>query len=112
MAINYVVTPELIKSRQEVLTAEITNIGKRLELLDSERNQLVADVNALRGAVQQCDYFLGVINPPEEEIDGGTPDKDFAYDKPTTKAGERPTSEPEQVTKPKGTKAEAQSVAL
>ena len=48
MAINYVVTPELIKSRQEVLTAEITNIGKRLELLDSERNQLVADVNALR----------------------------------------------------------------
>ena len=112
MAINYVVTPELIKSRQEVLTAEITNIGKRLELLDSERNQLVADVNALRGAVQQCDYFLGVINPPEEEIDSGTPDKDFAYDKPTTKAGERPTSEPEQVTKPKGTKAEAQSVAI
>ena len=115
MAINYVVTPELIKSRQEVLNTEITNIGKRLELLDSERNQLIADVNALRGAVQQCDYFLGVINPPEEVVDGGNgaiPDKDFAYDKPTTKAGERPTSEPEKGTKPKGTKAEAQTVAL
>ena len=107
MAINYVVTPELIKNRQEVLSTEIANIGKRLELLDSERNQLIADVNALRGAVQQCDYFLGVINPPEEVVDGGIPEKDFAYDKPTTKAGERPTSEPEKETKSKGAKVEA-----
>ena len=58
---------ELIESRKSILITELQNLQERLTELDKEKITLVANINAMRGALQQCDYFLGVLNTEEEE---------------------------------------------
>lgn len=58
---------ELIESRKTILITEIQNLQERLTELDKEKTTLLANINAMRGALQQCDYFLGVLNTEEEE---------------------------------------------
>ena len=48
----------LIDSRKTILTTELENLQERVAQLDNERNTLIANINAIRGALQQCDYFL------------------------------------------------------
>jgi predicted nucleic acid-binding Zn-ribbon protein len=56
----------LIISRKEILTTEIQNLQDRLTDLEKEKSALIGNINAMRGALQQCDYFAGVL---EEEIE-------------------------------------------
>ena len=58
---------ELIESRKTILITELQNLQERLTELDKEKITLLANINAMRGALQQCDYFLGVLNTEEEE---------------------------------------------
>ena len=58
---------ELIESRKTILITEIQNLQERLTELDKEKTTLLANINAMRGALQQCDYFLGVLNTEKEE---------------------------------------------
>jgi hypothetical protein len=58
---------ELIESRKSILITELQNLQERLTELDKEKITLLANINAMRGALQQCDYFLGVLNTEEEE---------------------------------------------
>ena len=57
---------ELIESRKSILITELQNLQERLTELDKEKITLLANINAMRGALQQCDYFLGVLNTEEE----------------------------------------------
>ena len=57
---------ELIESRKTILITELQNLQERLTELDKEKTTLLANINAMRGALQQCDYFLGVLNTEEE----------------------------------------------
>ena len=58
---------ELIESRKSILITELQNLQERLTELDKEKITLLANINAMRGVLQQCDYFLGVLNTEEEE---------------------------------------------
>tara|TARA_Y100000310_G_C20352824_1_gene655212 strand:+ start:260 stop:466 length:207 start_codon:yes stop_codon:yes gene_type:complete len=58
---------ELITTRKEILITEIQNIQDRLVEVDKERSTLINNVNAMRGALQQCDYFIGVLKNEEQD---------------------------------------------
>ena len=67
----------LIDSRKTILPTELENLQERVTQLDSASNTLVANINAIRGALQQCDYFLRqlseseVVEEAEEEKENG-----------------------------------------
>ena len=61
------ISEELVESRKTILITELQNLQERLTELDKEKITLLANINAMRGALQQCDYFLGVLNTEEEE---------------------------------------------
>jgi len=69
------ISEEIINTRKEILKTEIQNLHNRVTELDQEKVSLLANINAMRGAIQQCDYFLDVLNSekekdePEPEID-------------------------------------------
>jgi vacuolar-type H+-ATPase subunit I/STV1 len=56
------INDELIDSRKQILITELQNLQDRIAELDREKLTLVANANAMKGALQQCDYFLGVLN--------------------------------------------------
>ena len=57
----------LIDSRKTILTTELETLQERVAQLDNERNTLIANINAIRGALQQCDYFLRQLSESVEE---------------------------------------------
>lgn len=65
------ISEELINSRKEILTTEIQNLQNRLTELDNEKSTLISNINAMKGALQQCEYFIGVLSEEtvEEEKD-------------------------------------------
>ena len=56
----------LIDSRKTILTTELETLQERVAQLDNERNTLIANINAIRGALQQCDYFLRQLSESVE----------------------------------------------
>ena len=54
-----------ITARKEILITEIQNLQDRLTELDKEKSTLIGNINAMRGALQQCDYFIGVLGEEE-----------------------------------------------
>jgi len=66
------ITKESIEERKEVLLNDIQLVKKRLVEYEQKKTEDTALVNALTGALQQCDVFLKEYeNPPDEEIDEG-----------------------------------------
>ena len=51
-----------IKDRQGLIISEIQNMQNRIADLDRERTNAVANMNALRGAQQQCEFFLDTLS--------------------------------------------------
>ena len=47
-----------IVERRELIISEIQNMQNRLADLEREKTNAVANMNALRGAQQQCEFFL------------------------------------------------------
>ena len=66
------ITKESIEERKEVLLNDIQTVKQRLTEYEQKKIEDTALVNALTGALQQCDVFLKEYdNPPTEEIDEG-----------------------------------------
>ena len=47
-----------IVERKELIISEIQNMQNRLADLEREKTNAIANMNALRGAQQQCEFFL------------------------------------------------------
>ena len=66
------ITKEFIEEKKEVLINDIQTVKQRLAEYEQKKIEDTALVNALTGALQQCDVFLKEYeNPPTEEIDEG-----------------------------------------
>ena len=60
-------TIEAIEERKVALEGDLTKLRDTIAQLDAKRQELVNNLNALSGAVQQCDQFLVEIAEQEEE---------------------------------------------
>ena len=60
-------TIEAIEERKVALEGDLTKLRDTIAQLDAKRQELVNNLNALSGAVQQCDQFLIDIAEQEEE---------------------------------------------
>ena len=58
---------EAIQERKVALEGDLTKLRDTITQLDAKRQELVNNLNALSGAVQQCDQFLVDIAEQEEE---------------------------------------------
>ena len=61
---------EAIQKRKVALEGDVEKVRDTISQLDTKRQELVNNLNALSGAIQQCDQFiveLGEENPKEEE---------------------------------------------
>ena len=63
------ITGETIKERKTVLLNEMESLQENLSQLEEQRIQVVANINAMRGAIQTCDFFLATIPTQEKEKD-------------------------------------------
>jgi len=61
-----VLTIEAIQERKVALEGDLTKLRETITQLDAKRQELVNNLNALHGAVQQCDQFLVDIAEQEE----------------------------------------------
>ena len=59
-------TIEAIQERKVALQGDIKELRETIAQLDTKRQELVGNLNALSGAVQQCDQFLVDIAEQEE----------------------------------------------
>ena len=59
-------TIEAIQERKVALQGDIKELRETIAQLDTKRQELVNNLNALHGAVQQCDQFLVDIAEQEE----------------------------------------------
>ena len=60
-------TIEAIQERKVALEGDLTKLRDTITQLDAKRQELVNNLNALSGAVQQCDQFLVDIAEQKEE---------------------------------------------
>ena len=60
-------TIEAIQERKVALEGDLAKLRDTIAQLDTKRQELVNNLNALSGAVQQCDQFLVDIAEQEEE---------------------------------------------
>ena len=66
------ITKEMIEEKKEVLMNDIKTVKQRLSEYEQKKTEDTALINALTGALQQCDVFIKEYeNPPTEEIDEG-----------------------------------------
>ena len=57
---------EAIQKRKVALDGDLEKLRDTINQLDAKRQELVNNLNALSGAVQQCDQFLVDIAEQEE----------------------------------------------
>ena len=71
------ITKEIIEERKSVLQNDIVSAKQRVAEYDKRKQEDVALLNALTGALQQCEQFLQELDNEEPEMagDGGN-DKD------------------------------------
>ena len=70
------ITKESIEKRKEVLMEDIQLVKQRLTEYEQKKTEDTALVNALTGALQQCDVFLKEYDEePELVSDSGDVDK-------------------------------------
>jgi len=63
------ITKEVIEERKKTLTADIETVRGRLAELDNQRNENTALLQALQGAVQQCNDFLKRIDDESSDVE-------------------------------------------
>ena len=57
---------EMIQERKVALQGDIKELRETISQLDTKRQELVSNLNALSGADQQCDHFLSELEQEEE----------------------------------------------
>jgi len=66
------ISVETITERKVVILNELKKLQEQLTTLEEQKTSLIANANAMRGAIQQCDFFLEVSKQQasaEEEKD-------------------------------------------
>ncbi len=58
---------ETIESRKTAIQGDIEKLRETISQLDTKRQELVNNLNALSGAEQQCDHFLSLLEQEENE---------------------------------------------
>ena len=63
-------TSEKIEERKSAIQEDITKLRETISQLDTKRQELLNNLNALSGAEQQCDHFLTLLQEqePDENI--------------------------------------------
>ena len=56
------ITKEIIEERKETIVSDIETVKGRLTEYEQKKLEDTALLNALTGALQQCDYFLNQIH--------------------------------------------------
>ena len=62
-------TSEKIDERKSAIQEDITKLRETISQLDTKRQELVNNLNALSGAEQQCDHFLSQLEETEQNED-------------------------------------------
>ena len=62
------VTKENIEERKQNIIADINTVKERLIEYEQKKLEDTALVNALTGALQQCEYFLKQIDDDEPKV--------------------------------------------
>ena len=60
-------TSEKIDERKSAIQEDITKLRETISQLDTKRQELVNNLNALSGADQQCDHFLSQLETETEQ---------------------------------------------
>ena len=58
---------EAIQTRKSAIQEDITKLRETITQLDTKRQELVNNLNALSGAEQQCDHFISLIEENNNE---------------------------------------------
>ncbi len=59
---------QTIEERKEIITNDILVVKERLSEYEKKKVEDVALVNALTGALQQCNYFLKEVDDVEPDL--------------------------------------------
>jgi|TARA_R110000782_G_scaffold155629_2_gene247809 prephenate dehydratase len=70
------ITKDTIAERRTKLESDIEVLRQKLQNLEKQRIEAVGLVNALTGALQQCDEFLKQIDNVEPEVVSDSSDVD------------------------------------
>ena len=62
------ITREIIEERKNVLINDINSARQRLAEYDKKKQEDIALLNALTGAIQQCESFLKELDNEEPEM--------------------------------------------
>jgi len=62
------ITKEVIEERKQNIIVDISTVKERLIEYEQKKLEDTALVNALTGALQQCEYFLKQIDDDEPEM--------------------------------------------
>ena len=62
------ITKEIIEERKQNIIVDISTVKERLIEYEQKKLEDTALVNALTGALQQCEYFLKNIDDDEPEV--------------------------------------------
>ena len=62
------ITKEIIEERKQNIIADISTVKERLIEYEQKKLEDTALVNALTGALQQCEYFLKQIDDDKPEM--------------------------------------------
>jgi len=71
------ITKEIIEERKKTLETDIETVRGRLVELDSQKNENTALLQALQGAIQQCNDFLKRIDDESSDVGDGKEAIDF-----------------------------------
>ena len=61
---------EKLESRIQLLRDEALKVKTEVETLEANKNQMIANVNAIHGAIQDCTYWLEQLTNHDPEGDG------------------------------------------
>lgn len=71
------ITKEIIEERKKTLETDIETVRGRLVELDNQKNENTALLQALQGAIQQCNDFLKRIDDESSDVGDGKEAIDF-----------------------------------
>ena len=62
------ITKEIIEERKSVLQNDVASAKQRMAEYEKKKQEDVALLNALTGALQQCEFFLKELDDEEPEM--------------------------------------------
>ena len=60
------ITIESLNERKTAIQDDMEKVRETISQLDNKRQELVNNLNALSGALQQCDQFIGELQEEEK----------------------------------------------